>query len=197
MPRCEVASQCNGVGPRYWSVAIIVWVLSRKPHLAAYYLHCHDAASIKNDAGEWPDEAYICLKLLQWWEMPTVWALVQEAANDATHRSMVLAMEFLVRSAVAEHIFSENRRNRSVQPHAVVSRYLQYWMYRGIPDFLEETLLKLTHCKCARGHFLRKMREEWGFRSGPMSISRDISVDETTSAVSTVAYESYTLSEAV
>ena len=189
MPVDERSGECTGIGSRYLSVAFIVWLLSRNIYLAAYYLYCRHGASVKDSEGNWLDENALALRFLSWWSRPCVRALVEAAAENPQHRSLVLAMEYLLRSAVAEYVFKENRENRSVQPHALISRYIQYWLFRGVPDFLEERVLSLTTSRGRRSDFFQKMRDEWGLRAGPVSVSRDVTEDETMTAVSTARPE--------
>ena len=195
-PLMEEAFRVNGAGARYLSVGVLIWLLSRNLHLGAYYIHRHHAAAVKRSEEDWPDDATLARKFLYWWSLPLVHALVCEAADDPRQRSMVLAMEFLVRSCVAEYVFKENAENRSVQPRGMISRYLKYWLYRGVPDFMNDVLLRLTHSRGHRGHFFQKMREEWGLRAGTLSVSRDVTVDETTTAVDTALHVCMWLSHA-
>lgn len=180
-----VESRQNGLGARLRSVAVVIWFLSRKCDLAGFYAwSCkHDVFGCEDGM---PEEQILALTLFAWWRQRDVKKIVEAAMDDPNHRSRLLADEFLVRSLVAEFIFAQNARNQSVQPAAIIARYLRYWSYRSVPAALADKLVRLTHNMMDRKNFLRRFRQEWSVRPGPLLPDRGLTRQATTGSVDTV-----------
>ena len=132
----------NGSGDRGRSVAIVIWLLSRNIALAGYYVWSMHP-DVFNDEENVPDEPQLALLMLGWWARAKTQRWVRDAVDDPNHKTRVLADEFLMRSLVAEYVFRQNALNKSVQPSAIITCYLRYWMYRPVPFDVQDKLVKL------------------------------------------------------
>ena len=173
-------------GDRGRSVAIVVWLLSRNITLAGYFVWSMHR-DVFNDEESVPDEPTLALLLLGWWARAKTQRWVRDAVDDPNHKTRLLADEFLMRSLVAEYIFRQNARNRTVPPTAIITCYLRYWSYRPVPFGLQEKLVKLTHDATVRKNLMRRLREEWHIRTGIVHPDRSLSRDSVCRSVSIVS----------
>ena len=174
----------SGCGVRVVSVVLLIWILSRNPNLAAHYLLRRSTFAFSSD-GVLPSNKCIALVFFDWWRHAAVRSVVENAIDDPNHRTRIAADEFLVRSLVAEFVFQQNVVGRSVQPGAVIGRYIEVWAHRPIPEAVQHKLVKLTYDSTSRSHFLRLMRDEWTMSPGPLSPERSLSEDDTCCSVRT------------
>ena len=176
----------NGSGDRGRSVAIVIWLLSRNIALAGYYVWSMHP-DVFNDEENVPDEPQLALLMLGWWARAKTQRWVRDAVDDPNHKTRVLADEFLMRSLVAEYVFRQNALNNLVQPSAIITCYLRYWMYRPVPFDVQDKLVKLTYNTTDRKNLMRRLREEWHIRPGIVHPERSLSRDSVCRSVGIVA----------
>ena len=176
----------NGSGDRGRSVAIVIWLLSRNIALAGYYVWSMHP-DVFTDEETVPDEPQLALLMLGWWARAKTQRWVRDAVDDPNHKTRVLADEFLMRSLVAEYVFRQNALNKSVQPSAIITCYLRYWMYRPVPFDVQDKLVKLTYNTTDRKNLMRRLREEWHIRPGIVHPERSLSRDSVCRSVGIVA----------
>lgn len=175
-------------GPHCRAVALLIWLLSRDCKLAALYLNQTartegDGAKSLLEVGD--DE--LAVMLLSYLKDASVCALLEQAVDDPEHKLRMQADTWLMKELLVEFIVKANNRGLAVQPGAIIATYLRYWSYRPTPVAIQEGLVKLTYCSSARKYFLRRLRSEWGLKTGPLNPCRTLSAEDTSNAVDETA----------
>jgi len=147
--------------PRYHKVvAVLIWLFSRKPSLAALYLAAR-ARTFQPQDGWLTSDIQVALKLFEWLRQPELRARVLAAFEHLGDRCRILSDQFLIRSLVAESVFRNNRRGLSVAAGTCISMYISMWSHRPCPPKVQGHLVRLTWRRNDRRKFTQLLRQEW------------------------------------
>ena len=164
---------CSSVGLLHKAAALLVWLLSMSPSLAASYVLSVSARQLCGPS-ESAGEASTVFRLLRWWQEVQVAALVDCAAVDCNHKVRVRADDFLMRSLVADFVSLQNAKGLPVPTEMVIQTYLRLWLHRVCPPRLQDRLVKLTYHYNTRRRFAVNFRAEWMLQHSTIQVARDL-----------------------
>ena len=153
------------------ATAVVVWLLSRNPHLASLF--------VLDSRGRRQRAECICgarpqLTFLEWMEDPALRLHVKHALLDPDHPSRCVADCFLVQSVLVEYIREQNGKGLTVDLSQAIFKYLSLWQHRPSGEAMVQRLSKLVWHRDTRRRFGRELRSRWRLSIGALRVGRDL-----------------------
>ena len=154
-------------------VAVVIWILSRKPNLGLCYVMSRRK---RYDLGDFdvnvPVTAALLMASYMDDEVVQEQALLALGSLDNTHR--LVADTFLIHSLLVEHVVRQNRIGVVVCLEEAICKYIRLWACRPMSSVIERRLALLVWNRNARRRFGVNLRLEWSLTVSTFCAPRDL-----------------------
>ena len=154
-------------------VAVVIWILSRRPDLGLCYVLSRRK---RYDLGDFdvnvPATAALLLASYMEDEQVQEQALLAIGSLDNTHR--LVADTFLIHSLLVEQFVRQNRIGVVVCLEEAICKYIRLWACRPMSSVTERRLARLVWNRNARRRFGVNLRREWALAVSTFRAPRDL-----------------------